>query len=59
MIHPKMTREPGVKQRRVLAAPDGPPAPEQVEHRGHLHLVTEAEKKRVRGVERKPRARKK
>ena len=59
VIHPKMRKEPGVRQWRVLASPSGGPAPEQVEHRGHLLLVTTPEKKLIRGVERKPRARKK
>ena len=59
VIHPKIMKKPGMKQWRVLAPPTGPPAPEQIEHRGQLLLVTSPEKKRSRGVVRKPRARKK
>ena len=59
VVHPTMSKEAGLKQWRVLASPSGREAPDQVEHRGHLMLVTETDKKRVRGVERKPRPRKK
>ena len=56
--HPRMMRGPGVKRWRVLALPEAGDPPEQVNHRGHLIQVTQAERQKA-GVVRKPRQRKK
>ena len=55
VLHPKMMKEPGVKRWRV-PAPQGD-HPEQVHHRGHLILITEAEKRSAQWLVRKPRQR--
>ena len=55
VLHPKRMKEVGVRKWRVLAR--GAEHPKQIEHRGHLILVTKATKSQPTGVVRKPKAR--
>ena len=55
VLHPKRMKEAGVKKWRVLA--QGAEHPEQIHHRGHLILITEAAKAQPTSLVRKPRGR--